>query len=111
MNSAGGNDVVSVRLGLLVLYCSDLEACVEFYRGLGLALERERHGGGAEHYAAVLDEGVVFELYPGTAGATGSMRVGLTIVRDGVWAGPDHEGGVLRDPEGRVVDLCVVRRQ
>jgi catechol 2,3-dioxygenase-like lactoylglutathione lyase family enzyme len=102
--------MADVRVDLVVLYCSDLAACRDFYRGLGLVFERERHGGGPEHYAAALGGGIVLELYPaGSGAATGRIRLGLTVRRDDL-PGPGLEPGghVLRDPEGRAVDLQVL---
>ncbi|SNQ48031.1 conserved hypothetical protein [Frankia canadensis] len=96
------------QISLLVLYCSDLPLSHDFYRNLGLAFERERHGAGPEHYAAVLAGGAVLELYPAGSGpATGRARVGLTVSHASlgtVFPPGDH---VLRDPDGRAVDLHV----
>jgi len=51
------------KLNLLVLRCRDIEVSREFYEQLGFEFEREQHGPGPVHYAAVF-EGMVFELYP-----------------------------------------------
>ncbi|MBL7502661.1 VOC family protein [Frankia sp. CNm7] len=100
--------MVAAQITLIVLYCSDLSACRDFYRSLGLAFERERHGSGLEHYAATLSGGAVLELYPaGSRGETGRIRLGLTASQGemGIFLEPgDH---ILRDPEGRVVDIHV----
>ncbi|MFB4320113.1 VOC family protein [Actinomadura sp. 21ATH] len=87
-------------VSLVVVYVQDLEACVDFYGGLGLEFARERHGGGPVHYAAVLPGGGVFELYPATEEKrTGAVRLGFVL--------GDGEGRrVLRDPEGRIVEVC-----
>ncbi len=98
-----------VQISLLVLYCSDLPSCHDFYRNLGLAFERERHGAGPEHYAAVLAGGAVLELYPaGSGGATGRTRVGLTVSQGSLRIPLDPGDHVLRDPDGRAVDLHVI---
>ncbi|MCK9923592.1 VOC family protein [Frankia sp. AgPm24] len=99
-----------VRIDLLVLYCSDLPSCHDFYRNLGLVFERERHGGGPEHYAATLAADAVLELYPaGSGAATKRVRVGLTISHSGLRAPLLTPGShVLHDPEGRTVDLHVI---
>ncbi|MEX5634011.1 VOC family protein [Parafrankia sp. FMc2] len=95
-------------ISLLVLYCSDLSACHDFYRKLGLVFEWERHASGPEHHAAVLAGGAVLELYPaGAGGATGRVRVGLTVPRDAVQAALEPGTHLLRDPDGRAVELCV----
>ena len=54
----------SARLTLLVLYSDRMEECRAFYSALGLCFAREQHGQGPQHYAAVLDDGSVFESYP-----------------------------------------------
>ncbi|ANW22376.1 VOC family protein [Streptomyces clavuligerus] len=90
---------------LIVIYTDQLEACRDFYSRLGLDLQREQHGTGPEHYAAELDGGTVFELYPaGRRPATGYLRLGLTGTgRSG------HAPGrsTLTDPDGRTVVLAV----
>jgi catechol 2,3-dioxygenase-like lactoylglutathione lyase family enzyme len=94
------------RLTLLVLYTPELELCRRFYSDLGLPFVTERHGDGAEHYAAVLDDGTVVELYPARAGReTGVVRLGLAI--DGSAAMPPLAPGrhVLTDPDGRTIDV------
>ncbi|MFE0380511.1 VOC family protein [Streptomyces inhibens] len=94
-----------MRAHLIVIYTERLEACRDFYAGLGLAFERERHGDGPGHYAAVLDDDVVLELYPVSPGrpATGSLRLGLCVEDASRPAGRQ----VLTDPDGRAVDLLV----
>jgi catechol 2,3-dioxygenase-like lactoylglutathione lyase family enzyme len=96
-------------LDLVVLYCEDLAGCRAFYAGLGLGFTVERHGTGAEHHACVLADGTVLELYPaGEDGATGALRLGLTV--QGSSARPAQEPGrrLLRDPDGRAVVLTVL---
>ncbi|ULP48021.1 VOC family protein [Mycolicibacter virginiensis] len=54
-----------MRISLIVLYCSDLEAAHHLYGDvLGLPLVPEQHGDGPVHYSATLDDGMVIELYP-----------------------------------------------
>ncbi|SNQ47461.1 hypothetical protein FRACA_190041 [Frankia canadensis] len=97
-----------VQVNLLVLYGARLASCRDFYRNLGLVFEGERHGGGPEHYAAVLAGGTVLELYPAGAGtATGRTRIGLTVPLDSLRIALEPGDHVLRDPEDRVVDLHV----
>lgn len=111
--SAGPTAPEPGRLDLLVIFTSRLEECRRFYGGLGLDLAAERHGRGPEHFAAVLADGVVFELYPATPQRlTGFLRLGLTVVSDGGRRGAGSAPAVgrhlLTDPDGRVVDLRVV---
>ncbi|NUU20464.1 MAG: VOC family protein [Streptomycetaceae bacterium] len=93
----------AVRVTLIVLYSTRVEACREFYGRLGLDFVRERHGeAGYEHYAAPLADGGVFEIYPATpARVTGAVRLGLAV-GPAVLPPGRH---VLRDPDGRVVDV------
>lgn len=97
------------RLSLLVLYTGRLEACREFYAGLGAVFAAERHGQGPAHWAAVLADGTVFELYPARPGReTGALRLGLTVeARAAVppLAPGDH---LLTDPDGRTVEVRAV---
>ncbi|MEU3400835.1 glyoxalase/bleomycin resistance/dioxygenase family protein [Streptomyces filamentosus] len=86
-----------MNIDLVVIYTDKLDACRDFYAALGLPLVPEQHGSGPEHYAAVLDDGTVFELYPATGRpATGYLRLGLIA-----------EAGrrVLTDPDGRTIVL------
>ncbi|MEU6223315.1 glyoxalase/bleomycin resistance/dioxygenase family protein [Streptomyces sp. NPDC047042] len=99
-------DSNSARVTLLVLYSPRLEECRRFYEGLGLRFTAERHGQGPEHYAAVLGDGAVFELYPaGPDKQTGALRLGLTI--DGSRAAEPLVRGrhLLTDPDGRTVEV------
>ncbi|WUU94021.1 glyoxalase/bleomycin resistance/dioxygenase family protein [Spirillospora sp. NBC_01491] len=92
----------------MVIYTPRLEECRRFYQDLGLGFTPERHGDGPEHFAAVLPDGTVFELYPATAERhTGAMRLGFAL--GGRSAGPALAPGrhLLRDPDGRTVELHV----
>ncbi|MFE5328681.1 VOC family protein [Embleya sp. NPDC056575] len=94
-----------MSLGLIVVYTSRLDACREFYASLGLALVRERHGSGPEHYAATLDDGTVMELYPARPDRmTGYLRIGLVLAADSPLPRGRH---LLTDPDGRSVDVRV----
>lgn len=97
------------RLNLLVLYSDDVEACREFYEGMGLDFAREKHEAGPEHYSARLADGCVLELYPARGrGPSQPLRIGLTVARGSV---RDRRllaaGSLLRDPDGRAVALAV----
>lgn len=93
-------------LALLVVYSSRPDDCVAFYRRLGLVFERERHGEGPTHFAAVLPGGAVLELYPATPErSTGRIRLGI-IVDAAATDPPLHPGRhLLRDPDGRTVEV------
>lgn len=97
---------MTARTHLLVVYTERLDDCRAFYAGLGLPLAREQHGNGPVHYAAVLADGAVLELYPaGKRGATGYLRLGLTLPAETATLAPgEHQ---LRDPDGRAVDIIV----
>jgi hypothetical protein len=99
-------DPSPTRLTLLVLYSPQLELCRRFYGGLGLTFTAEQHGQGPEHYAAVLADGTVFELYPARPGRqTDILRLGLAI--DGSAAMPPLAPGrhLLTDPDGRTLEV------
>jgi catechol 2,3-dioxygenase-like lactoylglutathione lyase family enzyme len=94
------------RVTLLVMYTSRLEDCRSFYRNLGLDFTAEQHGRGPEHYAAVLADGAVLELYPARAfRQTDALRLGLAV--DGTTASPPLAPGrhTLTDPDGRTVEI------
>ncbi len=96
----------AARVMLLVLYTDRLEECREFYGALGVEFTPEQHGQGPRHYAAVLADGTVFEVYPATAERrTGSVRLGLQV--DSATAEPPLEPGrhLMTDPDGRVVEI------
>ncbi|MFF5212745.1 VOC family protein [Streptosporangium sp. NPDC000396] len=96
---------VPMRANLLVIYSSRIEDCRDFYGSLGLDFRAEQHGNGPRHYAAVLPDGLVVEIYPAAAaGATGALRLGFAV--EGL---PGHAAGrhVLRDPDGRAVEVHV----
>lgn len=113
------------RLNLVVLRCRDLPTAVRFYEAIGLRFERERHGGGPEHYTSEADGGV-FELYPmpvddPDAAPTTNTRVGFAVADvDAAVAAADKAGAtvltnpaasrwgrraVLLDPDGHRVEL------
>lgn len=98
--------VPTLRTTLLVIYTPNLESCRTFYQALGLTFEREQHGSGPEHFAAVLPGGTVFELYPATEHRrTGAMRLGFAVESQAI--SPPLEPGrhLLTDPDGRTVEI------
>ena len=48
----------------IVLYSKDIEKNKEFYESFGLSFKKEKHGDGPSHYAAILSQDVVLEIYP-----------------------------------------------
>lgn len=96
----------AIRVTLLVIYTPQLEECRAFYTALGLAFTAEQHGQGPAHYAAVLGDGTVFELYPSRPGRqTDTLRLGLAV--PGSAANPPLAPGrhQLKDPDGRTVEI------
>lgn len=116
-----------VDLASLVLFTSEVDRSVEFYRALGVPLQHEDHGSGQVHFAAEL-AGVHFAIYPATEeGTAPARRVGgscfpgffvtsLAEVRTavealGVRIVEDHESMpwgcriIVEDPDGRAVEI------
>lgn len=109
----GDGRTSTVRVSLLVLYTPRLEDCRRFYADLGLAFTAERHGRGPEHYAAVLPDGLVLELYPARDDRlTGALRLGLGLAVDAEVTSPPLAPGRHRlvDPDGRTVEITAVGR-
>ncbi|AAZ55587.1 hypothetical protein JCM3263A_19720 [Thermobifida fusca] len=99
----------SARLTLLVLYSDRMEECRAFYSALGLCFAREQHGQGPQHYAAVLDDGSVFEIYPASPERrTGITRLGFRVDKTLLQTPLEAGHHILTDPDGRKVDLHVV---
>lgn len=93
---------------LLVIYTESVARCRAFYEGLGLRFVRERHGTGPEHWATVLDGGMVLELYPSEGDrVTHAIRLGFAVPP----TAPDPPlplgRHLLTDPDGRKVELYV----
>lgn len=91
----------------MVIYSDQMEECKSFYTRLGLHFEQEKHGAGPKHYAAVLSDGTVMEIYPANGKPTGRVRIGLSL--PGSRMEPPLESGrhVLTDPDGRKIDVQV----
>ncbi|QDU14357.1 Glyoxalase-like domain protein [Gimesia maris] len=108
------------KLNLLVLRCRDIEVSRVFYEHFGIVFEREQHGSGPVHYAAVF-EGMVFELYPLKEGESADRsRLGFAVnletdLRESLDAAGieivssyEFDGRlifVVQDPDGRKVEL------
>ncbi|TYB47183.1 glyoxalase/bleomycin resistance/dioxygenase family protein [Nonomuraea sp. PA05] len=96
---------MALRANLIVIYTGRVEECRAFYGSLGLDFRPEQHGDGPRHYAAVLDDGLVVELYPAAPDRrTGRLRLGFEV--DGL-QGLKAGSHVLEDPDGRAVEVLV----
>jgi catechol 2,3-dioxygenase-like lactoylglutathione lyase family enzyme len=115
------------KLSSVVMFSGHPEACVAFYRAIGIPLEDEDHGDGALHAAADVD-GVHLAVLPGTGSdmaptfrAAGASFAGFwvhsldaTVAALAALGTPvlvDHqmrEWGcrtVVADPDGRPVEI------
>ena len=116
--------MVTVKLNLLVLKSRQLDRLKEFYAALGIAFAEEKHGDGPTHYAGRVGEALL-ELYPlpeNAGPADVSTRLGFAVSGvDAVVGSLEDAGGavvsqpwrtawgyraVVRDPDGRAVELC-----
>lgn len=110
-----------MRLGLIVLYVSDLAAAQHFYGDLlGLPLVQEQHGSsGPVHYSATLSDGAVLELYPAGDGPATRTRLQLLLPDVGRAADaakaagfavrPMNWGALVTGPDGVVVELRLLK--
>lgn len=107
-----------MKLNLLVLRTNKLEDLKLFYSAFGAAFVSERHGSGPDHYTARLGD-LVFELYPTPDGIAPDpgLRIGLSVddlhgtlrsIGQAVTPRQTQWGlrAVVRDPDGRAVELC-----
>ena len=107
-----------MKINLLVLRTSRLEDVRAFYSMLGAKFQREQHGNGPEHYAAILGDDFVLELYPCVDGAMpdSGLRLGVKVGNIGdvlrsigqpVVPRQTQWGlrALVRDPDGRTVEL------
>ena len=110
-----------MKLSLLVIRTHDLLRVKEFYELLGLTFKEEKHGKGPKHFAAILDDGLVFEIYPikDPEQNPDKVRLGFKIkylyklinkLRDnGVGPIsqpiPNSYSILIKDPDGRTIEL------
>lgn len=110
-------------LSLFVLKTRQVDKLREFYSSIGIEFSREQHGTGPLHYAGRAGA-AVFEIYPLADQAIGvdtTTRVGFSVEnlaqiverlamagaeivsppKSGEWG----MGAVVRDPDGRAVEL------
>ncbi len=114
----------NVSFSLLVLKTQQLEPLRAFYSALGIEFCEEQHGTGPTHYAGELGDAIL-EIYPlpeGEHNADSSTRIGFFVedvgfVLESLWRNEFCElkkakktqwgyRAVVRDPDGRAVELC-----
>jgi lactoylglutathione lyase len=102
-----------MKLNLIVLKSPNIEATKTFYESTGINFTVEQHGDGPRHYAGIIN-GVVMEIYPGSAENEG-ITLGFwvndlgvlptTLIRAGgkILAEPtiDNPYLIIRDIDGR----------
>lgn len=66
------------QMNLVVIRARDIDAAKAFYEKLGLKFEREKHGGGPEHYACQSSSSV-FEIYPLETESSAGARLGFSV--------------------------------
>lgn len=90
-------------LNLLVLRCRNIKTTKTFYEALGFDFVQEQHGTSPIHYSTSIGE-VLLELYP-TDGEPDNVRLGFVVAPSVLERLDLNEYGVLRDPDGRMVEL------
>lgn len=94
---------------LFVVYTPKLDACRRFYGSLGVEFTAAREDGGPEYYTATLYDGAVFELHPASEEEeTGAVRLGFSVSAETAPARPAAGRHLLRDPDGRAVEITAV---
>lgn len=108
-------------LKLIVLKTHDVESLREFYIQLGFEFVQEQHGNGPVHFSASLGDGIL-EIYPLKTGQDPdtTTRLGFTVSNletimakaaesERVVSTPRQTDwglrAVMKDPDGRVVEL------
>ncbi len=121
---------MATSLGSLILFSSQIEAVVAFYRSLGLDFELEHHGDGAPPHFAVESNGVHFAVFEAPPGSAARFREGgctwpgfvvddldatlEQLKSDGakVLVEPEERPwgvrAIVEDPDGRPVELWSV---
>jgi len=112
-------------INLVGIYSTDIEAAHRFYSALGLALNREKHGTGPEHYTVETGD-TVFEIYPSSSPCSpDAVRIGFRVVSVDealsklrqmgieIVSGPQESAwgrrAVIKDPDGRRVEISEPR--
>jgi len=107
-----------MKVNLLVIRTLKLEEMRRFYSALGANFEKEKHANGPEHYAAVLSDNFVLELYPciNEAEPVSGLWLGFRVddlekilrsLGQSVKIRRVQQGlsAFVQDPEGRTVEL------
>ena len=116
--------MADVALTLLVLKTCQVEKLRLFYRTLGIEFAEEQHGNGPVHFAGQVGD-VLIEVYPlpdDSSPVDSSTRLGFAVenvakviqalegIGTKVVRSPTETAwglrGVVRDPDGRSIDLC-----
>jgi lactoylglutathione lyase len=112
-----------MQLSLLVLKTNQAEQVKDFYQGLGVAFQEEKHGNGPIHFSATIQHTVI-EIYPlpkTVQQADTTTRLGFRIENLDVTLQQVREKGgeivseakqtewgyaaIVKDPDGRSVEL------
>lgn len=119
---AVGDGSAEPRLNLIVIRARNPAEARTLYEALGLRFQREQHGNGPDHFAAVLGQ-QVFEIYPATdeqpvsslrlgfrvrsvsAAIEAATAAGATVVREPRDSADGEQRAVLQDPDGRKIEL------
>lgn len=96
-----------MQLNLLVLRCRDIEKTREFYSQLGFQFVPEQHGNSPLHYSSQLGA-LTLELYP-TKSNPDTVRLGFSVPESVLLQLGLNNLGVLRDPDGRSVELSCIK--
>ena len=90
------------RLGLLVIRSRDMDRLAEFYKAIGMQLEKHSHPPCGEHYSTI-DDSCVFEICQTKQGEAPTTNVffGLNVddLDDTLTNVLSNNGQVIREPE------------
>jgi lactoylglutathione lyase len=104
-----------VKVSLIVIRCSDLNSCKNFYEKLGLSFVKEQHGSGPVHYSSILGD-TVFELYPLKSSSNiEHTRLGFclpnvneiikSVTPEAIYENDGRKIYVVVDPDGRKIEI------
>ena len=94
-----------MSLNLLVLRCRNIDTTKAFYEGLGFSFIQEQHGSSPIHYSTHIGA-MLLELYP-AKGEPDNVRLGFAVAATLLEQIGINGHGVLRDPDGRMVELSI----
>lgn len=108
---------------VIVLYSSRVDFVCGFYKSLGIDFKEEKHEFGPKHYAAVMDNGTVLEIYPDSSCQLHRQKLLMELPVKNIWKSlenvedyldgnapepvkaPDGMRASIHDPDGRIVSL------